>query len=103
MQERLRRSRLVVHRAAPGLEERISYRIPAFTMNGRIVVYLGAFKAHIGLFPPVKGDARLMKSLAEYANEKGNLRFPLDQPMPYALITRIVKARIAQLREPKKA
>lgn len=97
IRERLRKSRLVIHRAARGLEERISYRIPAFTMHGRIVVYLGGFKTHVGIYPPVKGDARLAKALAPYANEKGNLRFPLDRAMPYALITRAVKARLAQL------
>jgi uncharacterized protein YdhG (YjbR/CyaY superfamily) len=94
---RLRETRHTIHRAGPDLVEKISYRMPAFTLNGRIVVYLGAFKAHIGLFPPVKADARLAKALSVYANERGNLRFPLDRSMPYDLIARVVKARIAQL------
>jgi len=59
-------------------------------------VYFAAFKRHIGLFPPVAGDARLARAIAPYAGEKGNLRFPLDQPIPYRLIERIVKLRVRQ-------
>jgi uncharacterized protein YdhG (YjbR/CyaY superfamily) len=69
--------------------------MPAFTLNG-VLVYFAAFKAHIGLYPPVRGDARLEKALAPYAGPKGNLRLPLDQPMPYDLITRLVKLRLRQ-------
>lgn len=58
--------------------------MPAFTLNG-ILVYFAAFKKHIGFYPPVSGDARLGKAIAAYA-EKGNLRFPLDRPIPYDLI-----------------
>ena len=69
--------------------------MPAFELNG-IVVYFAGFKNHIGLYPPVRGDARLNKALARYANEKGNLRFPLDQPIPYGLVERIAKLRVRQ-------
>jgi uncharacterized protein YdhG (YjbR/CyaY superfamily) len=58
---------------------------------------------HIGFYPPVRGDAKLRKAVAPYAGPKGNLRFPLDEPIPYALITRIVKARIRENRERMKA
>jgi len=87
--------RMRISDAAPDAQEMISYRIPAFTLNG-VLVYFAAFKRHIGFFPPVKGDARLEKAVARYAGEKGNLRFPLDQPIPYALIERIVKLRVKQ-------
>jgi uncharacterized protein YdhG (YjbR/CyaY superfamily) len=60
------------------------------------LVYFAAFKNHIGFYPPVSGDARLEKALSPYAGEKGNLRFPLDQPIPYGLIKRIVKVRANQ-------
>ena len=70
----------------------ISYRMPAFKLNG-ILVYFAAFKNHIGLFPPVRGDAKLVKAAAPYAGEKGNLRFPLDEPIPYDLIKQIVSYR----------
>jgi len=81
--------------AAPGAQETISYRIPAFRLNG-VLVYFAAFKKHIGFYPPVRGDARLEKAVAPYAGEKGNLRFPLDQPIPFALIERITKLRVKQ-------
>jgi uncharacterized protein YdhG (YjbR/CyaY superfamily) len=91
----LRRIRSVIRRAAPGATETISYRIPAFRQRG-ILIYFAAFKSHIGLFPPVRGDARLEKALTPYRGPKGNLRFPLDEPIPYALIERIAKLRAKQ-------
>ena len=91
----LRRIRKVIHSAAPDAKEVISYRMPAFKLNG-VLVYFAAFKNHIGLYPPIRGDARLLKAVSPYAGEKGNLRFPLDQPIPYALIERIVKLRVKQ-------
>ena len=79
--------------AAPEAEETISYRMPAFKMNG-VLVYFAAFKTHIGLYPPVRGDDSLMRAVRPYAGPKGNLQFPLDKRIPYALIRRIVKARV---------
>jgi len=93
----LRRIRATVRKAAPGAQERISYGMPSFT-QGRTLVYYAAFTNHIGLYPPVKGDAKLRTQIARYANEKGNLKFPLDEPIPYALIGRIVKARVKENR-----
>jgi uncharacterized protein YdhG (YjbR/CyaY superfamily) len=89
----LEKIRSTIRSAAPDAEERISYRIPAFTQNG-ILVYFAAFKNHIGFYPPIKADAALAKAIAKYAGEKGNLRFPLDEPIPYALIKRIVTLRV---------
>jgi uncharacterized protein YdhG (YjbR/CyaY superfamily) len=91
----LQRIRSTIARAAPGAEETISYRIPAFTLNGALV-YFAAFKEHIGFYPPVRGDARLEMAVSPYAGEKGNLRFPLDRPIPYGLIQRIVRLRVKQ-------
>jgi uncharacterized protein YdhG (YjbR/CyaY superfamily) len=91
----LEKIRSTVRAAAPDAQEVISYRMPAFTQNG-ILVYFAAFKKHIGLYPPIAGDARLEKAIAPYAGEKGNLRFPLDQPIPFDLIERIVKLRVTQ-------
>ena len=90
----LTRIRRTVKRAVPEAAETISYRMPTFTLNG-VVVHFAAFTSHIGLYPPVRGDAALLKAAAPYANEKGNLRFPFDEPIPYDLITRIVRARAA--------
>jgi uncharacterized protein YdhG (YjbR/CyaY superfamily) len=91
----LRKIRATIKKAAPGATEMISYRMPAFALEGNLV-YFAAFKNHVGLYPPVRGDAKLMAAVSSYANEKGNLRFPLDQRIPYALITRIVKARVRE-------
>ncbi len=91
----LKKIRATVRAAAPGAQEVISYRMPAFKLHG-ILVYFAAFKAHIGVFPPVSGDGPLVKAVAPYAGPKGNLKFPLDQPIPYALITRIVRLRVKQ-------
>lgn len=97
----LEKIRVTVRKAAPDAQETISYRIPAFKRNG-VLVYIAAAKKHIGLYPPIRGDAGLMKALAPYAGEKGNLKFPLDRPMPYALIGRIVKLRVRQDREKRR-
>src|SRR5689334_10961494 len=77
----LEKIRLTIRQAAPDAQETISYKIPAFRFHG-ILVYFAAFKKHIGFYPPVRGDAKLEKSVSEYAGEKGNLQFPLDQPIP---------------------
>ena len=89
----LKRIRQTVRAAAPEAAEVISYRMPAFKLHG-ILIYFAAFKNHIGLFPPVSGDPKLVKAAARYAGEKGNLRFPLDEPIPYDLIRRIVLHRV---------
>jgi uncharacterized protein YdhG (YjbR/CyaY superfamily) len=91
----LERIRSTISKAAPRAQETISYRIPAFTLGGALV-YFAAFKEHIGFYPPVRGDTRLKKAVSPYAGEKGNLRFPLGRPIPYGLITRIVKLRVKQ-------
>ena len=87
--------RLTIRSAAPDAQETISYRIPTFTLNGALV-HFAAFKEHIGFYPPVRGDARLVTASSIYAGEKGNLRFPLDQPIPYGLIEKLVKLRVKQ-------
>jgi uncharacterized protein YdhG (YjbR/CyaY superfamily) len=91
----LRDVRDAIRRAAPEAEETISYQMPAFRQHG-ILVYFAAWKKHIGLYPPISGDAAVEKAVARYAGPKGNLQFPLDEPMPLALIERIVKLRVKQ-------
>jgi uncharacterized protein YdhG (YjbR/CyaY superfamily) len=99
----LRKLRATIRRAAsPDAEEMISYRMPAFARHG-MLVYFAAFKNHIGLFPPVRGDAKLEAAVAKYAGPKGNLQFPLDQPIPYTLIARIVRLRVKQNLEKAKS
>jgi uncharacterized protein YdhG (YjbR/CyaY superfamily) len=91
----LHRIRQVVRKAAPEAQEVISYRMPALEQNSTLV-YFAAFKSHIGLYPPVTGDTSIQKAIAPYAGEKGNLRFPLDEPIPYDLIARITELRVKQ-------
>jgi uncharacterized protein YdhG (YjbR/CyaY superfamily) len=93
VQEVLKKIRHAIQAAAPEAEETLSYRIPAFKQNG-ILVYFAAFKKHIGLFPPVRGNVDLIRAVKPYAGPKGNLRFPLDKRIPYPLIRRIVKMRV---------
>jgi uncharacterized protein YdhG (YjbR/CyaY superfamily) len=91
----LKKIRSTVRKAAPRSEERISYRMPAFFQDG-VLIYFAAFKKHIGVFPPVGGDKKLLKDVSPFQGPKGNLKFPLDEPVPYPLITRIVKLRLKQ-------
>ena len=91
----LERVRETIRKAAPEAKEVISYQMPAFKQHG-ILVYFAAWKKHVGLYPPISGDESLEKSVARYAGPKGNLQFPLDEPMPLKLIERIVKLRVKQ-------
>jgi uncharacterized protein YdhG (YjbR/CyaY superfamily) len=91
----LQKIRTTIRDAAPDAQEVISYQMPAFRQNG-ILVYFAAWKKHIGLYPPITGDAKLEQAAKPYAGEKGNLQFPLDEPIPYNLIARIVKHRVMQ-------
>ena len=91
----LRKVRATVVAAAPGAHETISYRMPALRQHG-VLVYYAAFKNHIGFYPPIKGDARLQQASARYAGEKGNLRIPFGEPIPYPLIARLTRLRARQ-------
>ena len=95
VQALLEKVRTTISNAAPEAKETISYQMPAFKLNG-MLVFFAAWKKHIGFYPPVSGDKALEKAVARYAGEKGNLQFPLDQPIPYDLIERIVKLRVKQ-------
>jgi uncharacterized protein YdhG (YjbR/CyaY superfamily) len=91
----LEKVRATIHHAAPDAEEAISYKMPAFKQHG-ILVYFAAWKKHIGMYPPISGDKALEKAIARYVGPKGNLQFPLDEPMPFELIERIVRLRVKQ-------
>ena len=98
----LQKIRKIVRKIAPQAQERVSYQMPAFALNG-MLIYFAAFKNHIGIFPPVKGDAKFQKDAAPYQGPKGNFKFPLDSPVPYALIERIAKVRLKEHLEQKTA
>lgn len=95
VQGQLRKVRAAIRRAAPRATELISYRIPAYR-QARMLVFFAGFRNHIGLYPPVRGDASLEKAVARYAGPKGNLKFPLGEPLPLALIARIVRLKVKQ-------
>jgi uncharacterized protein YdhG (YjbR/CyaY superfamily) len=91
----LQKVRATVRAAAPGATEVISYRMPALKQHG-VLVYFAAFKSHIGFYPPIRGNTKLEQEASVYAGEKGNLRFPLDKPIPYQLIGALTKLRAKQ-------
>ncbi|MBK7935730.1 MAG: DUF1801 domain-containing protein [Lewinellaceae bacterium] len=94
-QEMLQQIRSAVKAAAPDAKETISYAIPTFTLNGALV-HFAAFKNHIGFYATPTGHEAFAKELAAYKTGKGSVQFPLDQPMPLDLITRIVQFRVKQ-------
>ena len=91
----LQKVRTTISSAAPEAKETISYTMPAFRQHG-ILVYFAAWEKHIGMYPPISGNKTLEKAIARYAGPKGNLQFPLDEPIPYDLIERIVNLRVEQ-------
>ncbi len=95
VQEILQKIRMTIRKAAPGAEEAIKYQLPTFTLKGNLV-HFGAFKKHIGFYPTPTGTEKFRDELAAYEGAKGSVRFPLDKPIPYDLITEIVKFRVRE-------
>ncbi len=92
IQEVLEKIRMTIQKAAPDAQETIKYQMPTFILEGNLV-HFAAFKKHIGFYPPVKGMLQFKEELAAYEGPKGSLKFPLDKPIPYELISEIVKFR----------
>jgi uncharacterized protein YdhG (YjbR/CyaY superfamily) len=97
VQRKLQSIRSLVRRLAPEAQEKISYRMPAFSLNGNLV-YFAAFRNHIGLFPTASGVSAFAKELAKYEHGRGSIQFPIDEPLPMELIERIVKRRVEENR-----
>lgn len=91
----LQKVRLTIRKAAPLAEEAIKYRLPTFIYNGNLV-HFGGFKTHIGFYPTPSGIVAFKKELSKYKGAKGSVQFPIDQPIPYSLITKIVKFRVKE-------
>lgn len=96
VQEILEKIRATIRNAAPDAEETISYQIPAFNLHGSYLIYFAAHKKHIGLYPVQIGNAEFNEELSLYASGKGTAKFPLDKPIPFDLISKIVKFRVKE-------
>jgi uncharacterized protein YdhG (YjbR/CyaY superfamily) len=92
----LRKILVTVKQAAPDAEETISYRIPTFKMGGNLV-HFAAFSGHVSFFPTSSGVEKFNKELAKYKTSKGTIRFPVDGPIPYRLISKITKFRVREV------
>lgn len=95
IQDILQKIRQTIREAAPEAEEKISYQMPTFYLKGNLV-HFAAFKNHIGFYPVPTAIEKFKKALSAYKGAKGSVQFPLDQPMPYDLIRKIVKFRVKE-------
>ena len=91
--EELRRT---IRESAPESEETISYGIPTFDLNGKHLVHFAAYKNHIGFYPTSSGISRFKKELSRYELSRGTVRFPVNEPIPFDLIRKIVKYRVKE-------
>jgi uncharacterized protein YdhG (YjbR/CyaY superfamily) len=95
VQEILQKIRLTIREAAPDALETIKYRMPTFVLNGNLV-HFAAFKKHIGFYPVPTGIEKFKDELSVYTGGKGSVQFPLDKPIPYLLISKIVRYRAVE-------
>ena len=97
----LQQLRITISKAAPEAKETINYGMPTFTLKGNLV-HFAAFKNHIGFYPTPSGIEAFKKELSGYVGAKGSVQFPLSKPIPFDLITRIVKFRVKESMEKHK-
>jgi uncharacterized protein YdhG (YjbR/CyaY superfamily) len=95
VQDLLQQVRQAIRKAAPEAEECINYAIPTFKLNGNLV-HFAAFKNHIGFYPAPSGIRAFQKELSQFEGAKGSVQFPIDQPMPLALIGKITRFRVKE-------
>lgn len=93
----LQKIRQTIRTAAPEAEESISYRMPAYKLNKKPLIYFGAFKNHIGFYATPSGNTVFAKELSKYKQGKGSVQFPFDEPMPFNLMAKIVKFRVREI------
>ena len=95
VREILEKLRATIRKAAPAAQETINYGIPTFTLMGNLV-HFAAFKNHIGFYPAPSGIIAFKKELSVYDGAKGSIKFPIEKPLPFGLITKIVKFRVRE-------
>ncbi len=95
-QQVVQKIRATVKKAAPGVEEKISYKMPAFMLRGHYLVHIAAYKTHIGLYPAPDSKGEFKEAVKTYGSGRSTLKFPLEKPIPYGLISRIVKSRVKE-------
>ncbi|MCB8943232.1 MAG: DUF1801 domain-containing protein [Ardenticatenaceae bacterium] len=93
VQDKLHQLRATIKAAAPAATEAISYQMPTFKLHGNLV-HFAAYKNHIGFYPVPSGIEAFQQELSVYKQGKGSIQFPLDQPLPLELISRIVRFRV---------
>src|SRR5438309_11954556 len=98
----LEKLRVTIRKAAPESVESISYDMPTFKLNGKRLVYFSAWKNHIGFYSIPRGNETFRKELSPYEGEKGSLRFPLEKPIPYDLVKKIVTFRMKEIQDENK-
>ena len=91
----LDRLRATIRRTAPGAEEAIKYRLPTFVLSGNLV-HFGAFKKHIGFYATRTGNKQFREELSVYEGANGSVKFPLNKPIPYSLVSKMVKFRVEE-------
>jgi len=101
IQSTLEQMRQTIHQAAPEAQETINYQIPTFRLNDNLV-HFAAFKNHIGFYPAPSGIEAFKKELSAYKSEKGSVQFPIDKPIPYDLVKKIVEFRVKENKLKKK-
>jgi uncharacterized protein YdhG (YjbR/CyaY superfamily) len=95
VQEKLQVLRNVIRKDAPGVEERMSWKMPTFYLYGNLV-HFAAYKKHIGFYPGASGIEIFQDKISEYKSSKGAVQFPIEEPLPYELISEIVRFRVAE-------
>ena len=95
VQEILKTLRATIRAAAPEAEERISYQMPTFSLKGNLV-HFAAYKNHIGFYPTSSGIEKFKAELSAYEGGKGSVKFPLDEPLPFDLVSEIVRFRVQE-------
>lgn len=98
VQDILEKLKQVIEESAPKAEQMINYGVPTFKLNGRNLVHFAAFKNHIGFYPTPSAITAFKNDLSEYKQAKGSVQFPIDKPIPFEVVMKIVKFRMDEVK-----